>query len=84
MSTARDSDGGGRGGEVYGLMWNGALAVHSLLFSGITPFGGMVTEAVASGGGVPLRSLTTGYRGLTPPGYQQRCECLEGCRSVPP
>ena len=39
-------------GEVYGLMWNGALAVHSLLFSGITPFGGMVAEDVASGGGV--------------------------------
>ena len=38
-------------GEVYGLMWNGALAVHSLLFSGVTPFGGMVAEAVASGGG---------------------------------
>ena len=44
--------GDGRRGEVYGLMWNGALAVHSLLFSGVTPFWGMVAEAVASGGGV--------------------------------
>ena len=39
-------------GNVYGLMWNGTLAVHSLLFLGVTPFGGMVAEAVASGGGV--------------------------------
>ena len=52
VSTPEDSEGTAVGGEVYGLMWNGALAVHSLLFSGITPFGGMVAEAVASGGGV--------------------------------
>ena len=35
-------------------MFNGAAAAHSwsLLFSGVTPFGGMVAEDVASGGGV--------------------------------
>ena len=37
---------------IEGAMFNGAATAHSLLISGITPFGGMVAEDVASGGGV--------------------------------